>query len=221
LGVTKSSKKGRTDNVAVEFCIIFEQNYKFPVIHLKQHNFMIRLILALVVFVSFAFTVDVNRTVTAPPTVYNFKVDDIDGGTIDFSKYKGKKILIVNTASKCGYTKQYEDLEKLYQQYKSKLVIIGFPANNFGGQEPGSNAEIKEFCTGTFNVTFPMAAKISVKGDDMHPLYQWLTSKAKNGVLDAEVKWNFNKFLLNEKGELVAYFPSKVTPLSEEITSKL
>ncbi|MEJ8842157.1 glutathione peroxidase [Lacibacter sp. H375] len=182
---------------------------------------MIRLLLALVVFVSFAFTINEKKAVSAPPTVYSFKVEALEGGVIDFSKYKGKKILIVNTASKCGNTPQYEALEKLYQQYKSKLVIIGFPANNFGGQEPGTNAEIKEFCSSTYKVTFPMAAKISVKGDDIHPLYQWLTSKDKNGVLDAEVKWNFNKFLLNEKGELIAYFPSKVLPLSEEITSKL
>lgn len=182
---------------------------------------MIRLLLALVVFVSFAFTINEKKAVSDSPTVYNFKVEGLEGGVIDFSKYKGKKILIVNTASKCGYTKQYTELEELYKKYSDKLVVIGFPANNFGGQEPGTNAEIKEFCTGTFNVTFPMAAKISVKGDDIHPLYQWLTSKEKNGVLDAEVKWNFNKFLLNEKGELVAYFPSKVTPLSEEIISKL
>ncbi len=182
---------------------------------------MIRLLLALVVLVSFAFTINEKKAVRTSPTVYNFKVEGLEGGVIDFSKYKGKKILIVNTASKCGYTKQYTELEKLYKKYQDKLVIIGFPANNFGGQEPGTNAEIKEFCSSTYQVTFPMAAKISVKGDDIHPLYQWLTSKEKNGVLDAEIKWNFNKFLLNEKGELVAYFPSKVTPLSEEITSKL
>ena len=179
---------------------------------------MIRLLLTAIVFISFAFT---TANKPALPTVYQFKVDGIDGKAIDLSAFKGKKILIVNTASKCGYTKQYTELEELYKKYKDKLVVIGFPANNFGGQEPGTNAEIKEFCTGTYNVTFPMAAKISVKGDDIHPLYQWLTSKEKNGVLDAEVKWNFNKFLLNEKGELVAYFPSKVTPLSEVITSKL
>lgn len=182
---------------------------------------MIRLFFGLVVFVSFAFTIKEKKAVGTSPTVYSFKVEGLEGGVIDFANYKGKKILIVNTASKCGYTKQYTELEELYKKYKDKLVVIGFPANNFGGQEPGTNAEIKEFCTGTYKVTFPMAAKISVKGDDIHPLYQWLTSKEKNGVLDAEVKWNFNKFLLNEKGELVAYFPSKVTPLSEEITSKL
>ncbi len=140
---------------------------------------------------------------------------------IDFKKYKGKKILIVNTASKCGYTPQYEELQALYEKYKDKLVVIGVPANNFGGQEPGTNAEIKEFCSGTYKVPFPMTTKVSVKGDDMCDLYKWLTSKEKNGVLDAEVKWNFNKFLLNENGELIAYFPSKVKPMSEEITSKL
>ena len=178
---------------------------------------MIRLILALVVFVSFAFTANEKSAITAPPTVYKFKVEDLDGKTIDFSKYKGKKILIVNTASKCGYTKQYEDLEKLYQQYKSKLVIIGFPANNFGGQEPGTNAEIKEFCTGTFNVTFPMAAKISVKGDDMHPLYQFLTQKNKNGLQDSEVEWNFQKYLLDENGHLVKVLSPRVLPTDDAI----
>lgn len=183
---------------------------------------MLRIIFAAIIFVSFAFTT--NETAPAAhkqPTVYGFKVEALEGGTIDFSSYKGKKILIVNTASKCGYTPQYTELQELYEKYKDKLVVIGFPANNFGGQEPGTNADIKAFCTGTYHVTFPMAAKISVKGDDTHPLYQWLTSKDKNGVLDAEIKWNFNKFLLNEKGELIAYFPSKVKPMDQEIISKL
>ena len=153
--------------------------------------------------------------------IYQFKVDGLEGGTIDFSAYKGKKILVVNTASACGYTPQYKELEALYEKYKNKLVIIGFPANNFGGQEPGTNAEIKEFCTKNYGVTFPMAAKISVKGDDTAPIYKWLTSKTENGVLDATIGWNFNKFLIDEKGNMVAYFPSKVTPMSEEITSKL
>lgn len=180
---------------------------------------MIRFILASSVLVSLAFTG--IKTNTTPPTVHGFKVESLDGGTINFVGFKGKKILIVNTASQCGYTPQYEELQALYEKYQDKLVVIGFPANNFGGQEPGSNKEIKEFCSSKFKVTFPMAAKISVKGEDAHPLYQWLTSKEKNGVLDAEVKWNFNKFLLNEKGELIAYFGSKVKPMSEEITSKL
>lgn len=154
-------------------------------------------------------------------SIYDFKVESLEGGSIDFSKFKGKKILIVNTASKCGYTKQYEGLQKLYESYKEKLVIVGFPANNFGQQEPGSNVEISEFCKKNYGVTFPMAAKISVKGDDQAAIFKWLCNKSENGVLDAEIKWNFGKFLLDEKGALLAYFPSKVEPMSEEITSKL
>ncbi len=166
-----------------------------------------------------------NETVTpamiAAKSIYDFKVEALDGQTIDFSKYKGKKILIVNTASKCGYTTQYEGLEALYKKYQDKLVIVGFPANNFGGQEPGTNTEIGEFCKKNYGVTFPMAAKVSVKGDDKAPIFKWLTSKSENGVLDAEIGWNFGKFLLDENGHLLSYFPSKVTPMSEEITSKL
>jgi glutathione peroxidase len=156
-----------------------------------------------------------------PATIYKFKVSSIDGDTIDFSKYKGKKILIVNTASKCGYTPQYAELEKLHKAYKNKLVIVGFPANNFGGQEPGSNAEINEFCQKNYGVSFTMAEKVSVKGADIHPLFKWLTQKSENGVMDAEIKWNFNKFLLDENGKLVAVYPSKVNPMSEEITQHL
>jgi glutathione peroxidase len=159
--------------------------------------------------------------IVAAKSIYEFKVEALDGSTIDFSKFKGKKILVVNTASKCGYTPQYEGLEKLYETYKDKLVIVGFPANNFGGQEPGSNTEIGEFCKKNYGVSFPMAAKVSVKGDDTAPIYKWLCSKAENGVLDAEIGWNFGKFLLDENGKLIAYFPSKVTPMSEELTSKL
>lgn len=154
-------------------------------------------------------------------SIYDFKVEGLDGSTIDFSTFKGKKMLIVNTASECGYTPQYEGLEKLYESYKEKLVIVGFPANNFGAQEPGSNIEIKEFCKKNYGVTFPMAAKISVKGDDIAPIYNWLCHKSENGVLDAEIKWNFNKFLISENGTLLNYFGSKVEPMSEEITSKL
>ena len=153
--------------------------------------------------------------------IYNFKVAAIDGGEIDFASFKGKKILIVNTASQCGYTPQYKELEQLHQKYKDKLVIIGFPANNFGQQEPGNNQEIKSFCTKNYGVSFLMAAKISVVGEDMAPIYQWLTQKEKNGVMDAIVTWNFNKFLLNEQGELLKKFDSSVNPLSEEITSEI
>ncbi len=154
-------------------------------------------------------------------TIYDFKVEALDGGTIDFATFKGKKILIVNTASKCGFTPQYEGLEALYEKYKDHLVIVGFPANNFGGQEPGSNTAIKEFCKKNYGVSFPMAAKISVKGGDAAPIYKWLCNKSENGVLDAEIKWNFNKFLLDENGKIIAKFDSKVTPMSEELTSKL
>jgi len=155
------------------------------------------------------------------PSVYQFSVAALDGGVIHFSDFKGKKILIVNTASKCGYTPQYKELEALYEKYKNKLVVVGFPANNFMNQEPGSNAEIKEFCTQNYGVTFPMAQKISVKGDDIAPIYIWLTHKEKNNVLDAEVGWNFNKFLLDEEGKLIAHFGSKVKPLDDEIVSRL
>lgn len=157
----------------------------------------------------------------AKNSIHQFKVESIDGGSIDFSKFKGKKVLVVNTASACGYTYQYEGLEKLYNQYKNKLVIVGFPANNFGGQEPGSNAEIKQFCSGKYNVTFPMAAKVSVKGGDMAPVFKWLTQKTENGVLDANIGWNFNKFLLDENGQLIQHFASRVEPTDEAITKYL
>jgi glutathione peroxidase len=168
-------------------------------------------------FITVLFTV----WIMTASNIYDFKVSSLDGSSIDFSKYKGKNILIVNTASQCGYTKQYADLEKLYEQYKGNLVIIGFPANNFGGQEPGTNKEIKEFCSKNYGVTFPMAEKISVKGDDIHPLFQYLTSKEKNGQMNADIKWNFTKFLINKEGKLVAVFPSSVNPMSEEITKYL
>ena len=153
--------------------------------------------------------------------IYEFKVPALGGDSIDFAAFKGKKILIVNTASKCGFTPQYEGLEQLYQQYKDRLVVIGFPCNNFLSQEPGSNEKIKAFCTKNYGVSFPMAAKVSVKGKNMAPVYKWLCNKSENGILDAKVTWNFNKFLLDEKGKIIAWFPSKVTPMSAEITDKL
>ena len=154
-------------------------------------------------------------------SIYDFNVESLDGGTIDFSKFKGKKILIVNTASKCGYTPQYEDLQKLYEAYKDKLVIVGFPANNFFSQEPGSNETISEFCKKNYGVSFPMAAKISVKGKNIAPIYKWLCDKEENGVMDAKISWNFNKFLLDENGKIIAHFKSAVKPMSEEIVSRL
>lgn len=157
---------------------------------------------------------------TAPSTIYTFKVQNIDGKALDLKKYKGKKILIVNTASKCGYTKQYADLQKLADAYKDKLVVIGFPANNFGGQEPGENLNIKEFCQKNFGVTFPLAEKSSVKGDDINPLFKYLTT-APNPDFTGDIKWNFEKFLIDEKGQLIHRFRSAVTPMSPEITKYL
>ena len=155
------------------------------------------------------------------PSIYDFKVPGLEGGTIDLSKYQGKKMLIVNTASKCGNTPQYADLEKLYEKYKDKLVIIGFPANNFGGQEPGTNSEIKEFCTKNYGVTFPMAEKVSVKGDDIHPLFKYLVDEAEKMGEKDPIKWNFTKFLVDENGKLVKVFYHKVNPMSEDITKYL
>jgi glutathione peroxidase len=153
--------------------------------------------------------------VGAPASLYDFKMNSIEGKTIDFSQYKGKTLLIVNTASKCGYTPQYEELEKLHEQYGTKVTILGFPANNFGAQEPGSNAEIIEFCKKNYGVTFQMFEKISVKGEDQHALYQWL--KEKTGQ---EPTWNFCKYLIKPDGS-VKFFASKVKPLDPQITSEL
>jgi glutathione peroxidase len=156
-----------------------------------------------------------------PKSIYDFKVAALDGGKIDFAKYKGKKILIVNTASECGNTPQYAELETMYEKYKNKLVIVGFPANDFGAQEPGSDKEIASFCKKNYSVTFPMASKITVKGEGMAPIYKWLTDKKYNGLKDSEVRWNFQKYLLNEKGELVAVFDPKVKPMSAEIVAAI
>lgn len=150
-------------------------------------------------------------------TIYDFKVESLDGGEINFADFKGKKILIVNTASECGFTPQYADLEKVYQQYKDKVVIIGFPANNFGGQEPGTNAEIGAFCQKNYGVTFPMAAKVSVKGDDTAPIFKYLTEKELNGVKNTAILWNFTKFLLDENGKLIDTFISTTKPTDDAI----
>ena len=156
-------------------------------------------------------------------SIYDFKVPGLEGGTIDISQFKGKKIMIVNTASKCGNTPQYSELEQLYKKYKDKLVIIGFPANNFGGQEPGSREEISEFCKRNYGVTFPMFAKVDVNGENTHPLFKYLKSQAK-GVLGSEaIKWNFTKFLVDRNGQVVGRFASNVSPLKlkEEIEKLL
>ncbi len=149
---------------------------------------------------------------------HDFSAKTIDGENISFSQFAGKKILVVNTASKCGFTPQYEQLEKLYNSYKDKnFLIIGFPANNFMSQEPGSNADIKEFCKENYGVSFLMMEKISVKGNDINPIYQWLTEKSKNGVMDADVSWNFQKFMIDENGKWVDFAAPRVSPTDEKI----
>jgi len=150
---------------------------------------------------------------------YDFKVKTLEGKDFDFASLKGKKVMVVNTASKCGFTPQYKELEEVYVKNQDNLVIIGFPANNFMNQEPGTAEDIRKFCTEKYGVSFPMMAKISVKGDDMAPLYKWLTSKVKNGVMDSEVKWNFQKYLIDEKGNLVDVIYSKEKPDSDKVTA--
>jgi glutathione peroxidase len=151
-------------------------------------------------------------------TIYQFKVSDLYGKEFDFSTLKGKKILIVNTASECGLTPQYKDLETIYKSYKDlDFVIVGFPANNFGSQEPGSNEQIAKFCQMNYGVTFPMMSKISVKGKDIHEVYKFLTQKDKNGLQDSQVEWNFQKYLINEEGELIKVLSPRVLPTDSEI----
>ena len=154
-------------------------------------------------------------------SIYDFKVTSLDGQQIDFSKFKGKKVLIVNTASKCGQTPQYAELQQLHEKYKNNLVIVGFPANNFGQQEPGTNEDIKEFCQKNYGVTFLIAEKVSVKGHDIHPIYKYLTEEARKLGVEDSVKWNFTKFLVDEQGKLISVFSTRVKPLSEEITKHL
>ncbi len=152
-------------------------------------------------------------------TIYDYKVEDISGNEFDFADLKGKKILIVNTASKCGFTPQFDGLEELYQKYKDQnFVIVGFPSNDFGEQDPGSNEEIAEFCKINYGVTFPMMSKVSVKGDSIAPIYQFLTQKELNGKKSSSVKWNFQKYIINEDGTLQDYFYSITTPDSKKIT---
>lgn len=152
-------------------------------------------------------------------SIYDISLKDINGAQIDIKKFKGKFILFVNVASKCGFTKQYSDLEKLYQTYNDDLVIIGLPCNQFGGQEPGTAEEIQLFCTKNFGVSFILSEKIDVKGNNIHPLYSWLTDKKKNGNISSSVKWNFQKYFVDRSGELVNYFYSTTSPLSKKITS--
>ncbi len=156
-----------------------------------------------------------------PKNIYDIELKTLKGGIFDWNSCKGKKILIVNTASECGFTKQYKELQELYELYKDKLEIIGVPCNQFGKQEPGDANDIQEFCELNFGVTFPLTEKLSVKGDDKHPLYAWLTSKKHNGVKSSSVKWNFQKYLLDENGNLIDFFYSITKPMSKKIVNKL
>ncbi len=159
-------------------------------------------------------------TVNAQTSFYDFSVEDINGEEYPLSQLKGKKVLVVNTASKCGFTSQYEGLQELYEKYgDEEFMIVGFPANNFMKQEPGSNEEIAEFCSLNYGVSFPMMSKVSVKGDDQHPLYKWLTSKSENGVENSKVGWNFQKYMIDEEGQLVGHFSSKTKPSNEKLVN--
>ncbi|HYG16947.1 MAG TPA: glutathione peroxidase [Bacteroidia bacterium] len=186
---------------------------------MKVTGFII--VLAIMAVATLAFTFAGNEKNPAmPPTepFHSLSIQALSGkDTIELSDFRGKKILCVNVASECGYTKQYEDLQKLHERYKDSLVIIGFPCNQFGGQEPGQAADIQDFCSKNYGVTFPLTEKIEVKGENTHPVYKWLTQKSKNGVGDYEVSWNFNKFLIDENGHLLGYFPSKVKPFDKEL----
>ncbi len=168
---------------------------------------------SLIIFGILFSTMLLSAMPIATKTFHSFTVKDIDGETFNMASLKGKKVLVVNTASKCGLTPQYAQLQELYEKYGDKhFVVIAFPSNDFGAQEPGSNAEIKEFCKVTYDVTFPVMSKISVSGKDMAPIYKWLTQKSENGVVDAPIQWNFQKFMIDENGNVVGMVPPKEAP---------
>jgi glutathione peroxidase len=177
-------------------------------------NFMRKLIWALLLLGTVAMA--------GEKSIYDFTINSIDGESAPLSKFQGKVVLVVNVASRCGFTPQYSALEKVYEKYKGRgFVIVGFPANNFGGQEPGGNQEIKTFCSTKYNVTFPMMAKVSVKGDDKTPLYQFLTDKTANPSTGGEIQWNFTKFLIGPDGRPVARFEPNVTPDDPQVTAAI
>ena len=154
-------------------------------------------------------------------SIHIFQVESLDGGTIDLGVFSGKKILIVNVASECGYTPQYQQLQELYEYFSDRLAIVGFPCNDFGGQEPGSDETIMQFCERRYGVSFPLAKKVEIKGSDPHPVYRWLTDKSQNGYADSVVSWNFQKYLLDESGHLIAVFPPACEPLAAQIVDML
>jgi glutathione peroxidase len=182
-----------------------------------MNRFLIAILLISVGITLYAF---ITRKGKAISSIHQFKATTLEGSVLDFSTLKGKKILLVNTASKCGFTPQYKELEELYEKYKDKnFIIIGFPCNQFGGQEPGSSTDIKEFCTRNYGVSFPMMEKVDVKGDHISEIYAWLTSKDKNGVESSSVKWNFQKYMIDENGFLVDHVASFKSPNCSKIVS--
>jgi glutathione peroxidase len=186
-----------------------------------MRTIIINLNLLLVMSLAWSCTHAQKKNVMTKTSIHQFSIEGLSDAAINFADFKGKKILVVNVASECGFTPQYADLQELQQKYSDKLVVVGMPCNDFGGQEPGSNTEIQQFCQKNYGVTFPITSKVVIKGDKKHPIYAWLTDESKNGVKDTSVNWNFHKFLLDENGYLIDDFGSMKNPMSESITKYL
>lgn len=182
---------------------------------------LISILAAVGLFLTSNLITNNSKKMKSNTSIYDISIKSLSGENIDLAKFKGKKILFVNTASKCGFTKQYADLQKLHETYKDKLVVIGVPCNQFGGQEPGNATQIQSFCKINYGVTFLMTEKVDVKGDNQHPLYAWLTKKELNGVKNSSVKWNFQKYLIDENGNFLDYFYSITKPMSSKILKQL
>ncbi|MFY0672073.1 MAG: glutathione peroxidase [Bacteroidia bacterium] len=185
-----------------------------------MNKITIAIAIAAVTLIS-AFSINPEFKEKMSSNIYDYTIGSIDGEELKLSEYKGKKLLLVNVASECGFTKQYKDLQELHEKFGEKVTIIGFPCNQFGGQEPGTETEIKAFCEKNFGVTFQLTEKIDVKGKEQHPIYKWLTSQELNGKENSSVKWNFHKYLIDENGNYVEAFSSSVNPMSDKITSQL
>ena len=190
-------------------------------LYLLKVNLMIKtiniIIILIISLLNSDYSSNINKETTMP--IYDITINDIEGNTIKLSDYKGKYVLFVNVASKCGFTRQYKELQKLYNENDEKLVVVGVPCNQFGGQEPGNEEKISIFCSENYNVTFPMTEKVSVRGSNQHPLYKWLTSKELNGRKNSSVKWNFQKYLVDKEGNLIDYWYSLTSPTSSKITN--
>lgn len=209
----RMSRKWRDLKTKFPFACYIVKHYRMKIFLLL---FLVLAIVGLTAWYKLGVALTKPENAMAITSFYDFKMTTLDnGGIIDFQEFKGKKVILINVASECGYTPQYVDWEAFHKQYGEKVVVLGFPANNFGGQEPGTNAEIGAFCQKNYGVTFQLFEKISVKGSDQHPLYQWLSQKGKNGWNDQAPTWNFCKYVVNEQGELTNFFPSGVKPEDE------